>query len=102
MALEKHHDSALRVRLDELFLTGQTFIAWPELAHWFNVERIAKKPYREIHDMWEETCMRRGWKTMPIEVRGLGPSNPIGGIRLLRPYDAHLDGDKQRLDDLTV
>jgi hypothetical protein len=102
MALEKHHENALRGRLDELFLTGGTYIAWFELVHWFNVERIAKKPYREIHEMWEETCNRRGSKVLPVEVRGLGASNPIGGIRLLRAYDAQIDGEKQRLSDLIV
>lgn len=100
--MEKHHDIILRARLDELFLTGQVFISWHELSHWFNVERIAKKPYREISELWEEVCARRGVKVAPLEVRGLGQSSSMGGIRLVRPYDGTLDGDRQQLDDLIV
>lgn len=98
--MEKHHDIALRTRLDELFLTGQVFISWHELSHWFNLERIAKKPYREISELWEEACKRRGMKVAPLEVRGFGQASQLGGIRLVRPYDALLDGEKQRLSDL--
>jgi len=98
MSLEKHQEAVLRARLDELFLTGSTFIGWPELSHWFNVERIAKKPYREIHEMWDDVCARRGFKTMSLQVRGLNQN--LGGIRLVRPYDASLDGEQQSLDAL--
>ena len=102
MALEKHHEILLRARLDELFLQGQVFISWHELTHWFNVERIAKKPYREISEMWEDVCSRRGFKVALLEVRGLGTGNPIGGVRLVRPYDPFLDGEKQLLQALIV
>lgn len=97
--LEKHHENQILVRLDEAFLTGSTFISWQELAHWFNVERIAKKPYREIHGLWQEICERRGYKTLPLEVRGLGPGN-FAGLRLFRPYAAELDGERMNLDNL--
>lgn len=102
MSLEKHQENILKVRLDELFLTGTTFIAWAELTHWFNVERIAKKPYREIHEMWDELCSRRGFKVLHLEVRGLGQSNPLGGIRLVRAYNEWIDGEQQSLADLIV
>lgn len=100
MGIEKHQEVVLRARLDELFLTGQVFISWHELSHWFNVERIAKKPYREISEMWEEVCSRRGFNVAPLEVRGLGQGNSIGGLRLIRPYDPLLDGEKQLLQTL--
>lgn len=102
MAIEKHQEFMLRARLDELFLTGQTYISWHELSHWFNVERIAKKPYREINEMWEEICVRRGFKVAPLEVRGLGQGSSTGGLRLVRPYDPSLDGEKQSLQTLIV
>ena len=100
--MEKHHENTLRCRVDEVMLTGQTFIRWHELSHWFDLTRIAKKPYRVIHEMWDEACKRRGYDTLPLEVRGLGQGNTGGGIRLLRPYLAAIDGEQHSLNNLIV
>jgi predicted P-loop ATPase len=50
----KRHVDQLWARLDELYANGTTFMSWGELYHWYNIERIAKAPWRDIQERWEE------------------------------------------------
>ena len=49
----KRHEEQLWTRLDELYANGTTFISWGELYHWYNIQRIAKAPWRDIKARWE-------------------------------------------------
>ena len=49
----KRHQDQLWARLDELYANGTTFISYGELYHWYNVQRIAKAPWRDIKAKWE-------------------------------------------------
>ena len=50
----KRHMEQLWVRLDELYTNGTTFISFGELYHWYNVQKIAKTPWRNIKARWED------------------------------------------------
>lgn len=50
----KRHQDQLMSRLDQLYCKGTTFITWPEIYHWYKVERIVKAPYRDIKEKWGE------------------------------------------------
>lgn len=56
----KRHVDQLWARLDELFANGTTFISYGELYHWYNVQRIAKAPWRDIKVRWEELLEEKG------------------------------------------
>lgn len=49
----RHRETLLR-RLDELFVKRFTFITWSELYYWFDIERVAKRPYRVIDELWKD------------------------------------------------
>jgi len=55
----KRHEEQLWSRLDQLFANGTCFISWGELYHWYNVERIAKTPWRDIKARWEQLLEER-------------------------------------------
>lgn len=50
----KRHEDQLWARLDELYAIGTTFIGYGELYHWYNVERLAKAPWRDIKARWTQ------------------------------------------------
>ena len=50
----KRHGDQLLVRLDELYVKRTTFISWDEIRHWYNIQRIAKAPWRDIDARWRE------------------------------------------------
>ncbi|MCP1574471.1 hypothetical protein J2S30_002850 [Herbaspirillum rubrisubalbicans] len=50
----KRHEDQLWARLDELYANGTTYISWNELYHWYNTQRIAKAPWRDIKARWEQ------------------------------------------------
>ena len=50
----KRHEDQLWARLDQLYANGTAFISWNELYHWYNVEKIAKTPWRDIKRRWEQ------------------------------------------------
>lgn len=47
------HEAALQSRLDQLYLDGQTTIAWEELYLWFGVLKIAAGTYRDVFRRWQ-------------------------------------------------
>lgn len=97
-ALEKHHDIALKAKLDDLFLTGYCFLSWNELYHWFNITKIAKAPWREIAEQWNDLCERRD--IPPPAIRARGFNNINGGARLFRDRIESIDGDEHDMDTL--
>ena len=58
----KRHVEQLWTRLDELYANGTTFISYAELYHWYNVQRIAKAPWRDIKSRWEDLLEEKGEK----------------------------------------
>ncbi len=50
----KRHSDQIWARLDELYVNRTVFIGWAELYHWYNLERIHKKPWRDLKIRWEE------------------------------------------------
>lgn len=60
--MTKRHEDQIWARLDELYANGTTFISWGELYHWYNLQRIAKAPYRDIHARWQTLLEEKGEK----------------------------------------
>ena len=58
--LSERHSSALLQRLDELYLHGQTIIAWEELYLWYGVKKVAARTYRDLLGQWGEYLKARG------------------------------------------
>ena len=96
--MEKYQEIQLEVKLEELMLTGSTWLTWNQLYTWYRVERIGKAPYRDIKNRWESLCEIYDIEPPLIEVRG--NNSGIGGIRLIRPYMQKFDGNMTQLDDL--
>lgn len=56
--MEQHHEVALDLAMDELYLQGATSILKDRLYLWFNAERLNKGAYRFIIRRWEKLCER--------------------------------------------
>lgn len=67
--MERHRQQHLRQALDQVWLTGSTAIRWDEFYLWTGVQRIAKKPWREVYAIWEELCQEQGYDSaLPLTV----------------------------------
>lgn len=66
--MERHREAQLRQALDQVWLTGSVLIRWDEFYLWTGVQRIAKKPWRDVYRLWEELCTEYNCKTLPLEV----------------------------------
>ncbi len=60
-----HHESKLAAALDEVYLDGATIIRLDDLYLMFNVDRLSKKPFREIQRHWEDLCETYGHSSAP-------------------------------------
>jgi hypothetical protein len=58
----KRHEDQLWARLDELYANGTTYISWNELYHWYNIQRIAKAPWRDIKARWVQVLEEKDEK----------------------------------------
>ena len=58
----KRHTEQLWGRLDQLYANGTTFISYGELYHWYNIQRIAKTPWRDIKARWQELLEEKSEK----------------------------------------
>lgn len=56
----KRHADQLWARLDDLYANGITFISNGELYHWYNIQRIAKAPWRDIKAKWTTLLEEKG------------------------------------------
>jgi hypothetical protein len=56
----KRHDEQLWARIDQLYANGTTFISFGELYHWYNIDRLAKSPWRDIKARWEQLLEEKG------------------------------------------
>ncbi|MHB8473229.1 MAG: hypothetical protein ACYDC8_10400 [Gammaproteobacteria bacterium] len=54
MTMLKRHVEQLWARLDQLYANGTTFISYGELYHWYDIQRIAKAPWRDIQARWAQ------------------------------------------------
>jgi predicted P-loop ATPase len=61
--MNKRHEDQLWARLDQLYANGTTFITLGEMYHWYNADRIAKTPWRDIKRRWEELLEEKGQKS---------------------------------------
>ena len=52
--LKRHHADQLMAKLDQLYRYGATFISWGDIYYWYNIDRISKKPWRDIETRWQE------------------------------------------------
>jgi hypothetical protein len=64
----KRHEDQLWARLDELYATGTTFISSGELYHWYNIERLAKAPWRDIKARWTQLLEEKKEKYMDPQI----------------------------------
>jgi hypothetical protein len=70
--MERHRELLLRQAMDLVWLTGSVAVRWDEFYLWTGVQRIAKKPWRVVHQVWEELCMEQGYdKALPLTVLSL-------------------------------
>jgi hypothetical protein len=56
----KRHQDQLWARLDDLYANGTTFISFQEIYHWYNIQRIAKAPWRDMKAKWESLLEDKG------------------------------------------
>ena len=70
MPSDKRHRSALLGRAEKAWLHGTAHISWDELYLWFDVEKIAKTPYRGIREAFEEMTGDDEFEVSFIESRG--------------------------------
>jgi hypothetical protein len=68
----KRHDSQLWARLDELYANGITFISFGEVYHWYNIQRLAKAPWRDLKARWEELLDEKGEGYIDVQVAQVG------------------------------
>lgn len=64
----KRHADQLWARLDELYANGTTFISFGELYHWYDIQRIAKAPWRDIQSKWQELLENKQEKYVDPQV----------------------------------
>ena len=64
----KRHEDQLWARLDYLYANGTTYISYGEMYHWYNVERIAKTPWRDIKARWETLLEEKGRKYSDLQI----------------------------------
>lgn len=70
--MERHRELQLQQLLDEVWLVGSTAIRWDQFYLMLGVQRIAKKPWREVQKLWEELCLERGFdEALPLTVMSL-------------------------------
>lgn len=50
----KRHEDQLMNHIDELTYRGWTHITWGELYHWYGLERLSKKAWRDLRDRFLE------------------------------------------------
>lgn len=67
---EKRHRSALMSRVEKAWLHGVSHVTFAELYLWFDVEKIAKTPYRGIEEAFEEVAGDDAPEVRIIEGRG--------------------------------
>lgn len=70
--MERHREVQLRQALDKVWLTGSVDVRWDEFYLWTGVQRIAKKPWRTVFQLWEELCLEQGFEeALPLTVLSL-------------------------------
>lgn len=68
LIMERHREVQLRQALDQVWLTGSVLIRWDEFYLWTGVQRIAKKPWRDVYRLWEELCTEYDYEVLDLEV----------------------------------
>ncbi|THJ45677.1 hypothetical protein E9536_40765 [Burkholderia sp. LS-044] len=70
--MERHRELLLQQAMDTVWLTGSVAIRWDEFYLWTGVQRIAKKPWRVVYQVWEELCAEQGYdNALPLSVLSL-------------------------------
>ncbi|MDR6583552.1 hypothetical protein [Herbaspirillum frisingense] len=98
--MEMHQEVQLETKLEELLLTGSTFISWAQLYNWYRVAKITKTPWRDISRRWSLMCeLREISPPLPLKVYG-NASSGMGGVRLVRDYEEMFDHSQTTLEEL--
>ena len=68
--MEKRHQDLLALRLEDAYLNGCSHVSWEELYHWYGVQRIAARTYRDIEARWQNLTDGKAGRLMKIDGRG--------------------------------
>ncbi|MBQ0961517.1 hypothetical protein KAK06_21440 [Ideonella sp. 4Y11] len=68
--MERRHQDNLLNRLEEAWLNGVSHISWDELYHWYGVDKIAARTYRDLEDRWTALTDDKAGRLMKVEGRG--------------------------------
>lgn len=68
--MNKAHDHALTLRLEDSWLNGCSHVTWKELYWWYDVERLAKRTYRDLEERWQDITGGNAGRLQYIEGRG--------------------------------
>lgn len=66
--MERRYEEILTTRLEDAIYNGCTHITWAELYLWYDVEKIAARTYRDLHQRFKE--LRSSAEPEMIEGRG--------------------------------
>lgn len=68
--MDKRHQDSLTSRLEDAYINGCSHISWSELYHWYGVQKIAARTYRDIEARWYDVTEGEVGKLMKVEGRG--------------------------------
>ena len=68
--MEKRHQDSLTTRIEDAYLNGCSHVTWDELYHWYGVQKIAARTYRDIEARWQDLTNGDSGRLMKIEGRG--------------------------------
>jgi hypothetical protein len=68
--MEKHHQDALTLRLEDAYLNGCSHVTWDDLYYWYGVEKIAARTYRDLEARWQTITEGEEGPLMRVEGRG--------------------------------
>lgn len=68
--MERRHEEELIARLERAYLDGYSFVSWSELYYWYDVQKIASKTWRDLHEKWNEVVGDEKNQLLTLEGRG--------------------------------
>ena len=85
--MEIRHNDTLMDRLEEAMVKGCSYIVWKELNLWYDKEKIAAKPMRDIDRRWQGISAGKMGRLLMLEdesgffifpEKGIKPVDPDG------------------------
>lgn len=68
--MDKRHQDSLTSRLEDAYCNGCSHISWSELYHWYDVQKIAARTYRDLENRWQALTDGQRGRLMKVEGRG--------------------------------